>query len=150
MAGLDVVAAPYRGTPLAVNDLLAGTIDFTFADLGSVMAHVKAGTLRGLGLATPKRSAMVPDWPPIADTLPGYEDVTGWIALVGPAGLPKDVADKLSAATQSALQQAEVKNKLAFFGLSPMPMNPEQLRDFIASEIPKWGRMAKEANIKPE
>jgi tripartite-type tricarboxylate transporter receptor subunit TctC len=150
LAGLDVASVPYRGTPLAVNDLLAGTIDYTFADLGSVMAHVKAGTLRGLGLATPKRSAMVPDWPPIADTLPGYDDVTGWIALVGPAGLPRDIADKLSTATQAAMQQVDVKNKLAFFGLSPMPMNPDQLRGFIAAEIPKWARMAKEANIAPE
>lgn len=150
LAGLDVVAAPYRGTPLAVNDLLAGTIDFTFADLGNVQAHVKAGTLRGLGLATPKRSAMVPDWPPIADTLPGYDDITGWIAIVGPAGLPKDIAEKLSAAVQTALQQAEVKNRLALFGLSPMPMAPEQLKAFIGSEIPKWARMAKDANIQPE
>ena len=68
----------------------------------------------------------------------------------GYSGLPKDVAEKLSAAVQTALQQAEVKNRLAFFGLSPMPMAPEQLKAFIASEIPKWARMAKDANIQPE
>lgn len=150
LAGLDVVAVPYKGTPLAVNDVLAGTLDFAFADLGNALPHVKAGTLRGIGLTTPKRSSMVPDWPPIADTLPGYDDITGWIAIVGPAGLPKDVADKLSAATSLALQQSEVKNKLAIFGLSPMPMSPEQLRGFIGTEIPKWIRMAKEAKIQPE
>lgn len=150
LAGLDVVAVPYKGTPLAVTDVLAGTLDFTFADLGNAMAHVKAGTLRGIGLTTPKRSAMVPDWPPIADTLPGFDDITGWIALVGPAGLPKDVADKLNAATDVALQHPEVKNKLALFGLSPMPMTPERLKSFIGTEIPKWARMAKEAKIQPE
>ena len=150
LAGLDVVAVPYKGTPLAVNDLLAGTIDFTFADLGNALSHVKAGTLRGLGLTTPKRSPMVPDWPPIADTLAGYDDITGWIAIVGPAGLPKDVAEKLSTATRSALQRAEVKDRLAVFGLSPMPMTPDQLRAFIATEIPKWSRMVKEAKIQPE
>ena len=150
LAGLDVVAVPYKGTPLAVNDLLAGTIDFTFADLGNALSHVKAGTLRGLGLTTPKRSPMVPDWPPIADTLVGYDDITGWIAIVGPAGLPKDVAEKLSTATRSALQRAEVKDRLAVFGLSPMPMTPDQLRAFIATEIPKWSRMVKEAKIQPE
>ena len=80
----------------------------------------------------------------------GYDDITGWIAIVGPAGLPKDVAEKLSAATSLALQQPEVKNKLALFGLSPMPMTPEQLRGFIGTEIPKWSRMAKEAKIQPE
>ena len=150
LAGLDVVAVPYKGTPLAVNDVLAGTLDFTFADLGNALAHVKAGTLRGIALTTPKRSAMVPDWPPIADTLPGYDDITGWIAIAGPAGLPKEVAEKLSAATGLALQQPDVKTRLAFFGLSPMPMTPEQLKGFISMEIPKWIRMAKEAKIQPE
>lgn len=150
LAGLDVEAVPYKGTPLAVTDVLAGTLDFTFADLGNALGHVKAGTLRGIGLTTPKRSAMVPDWPPIADTLPGFDDITGWIAIVGPAGMPKDVAEKLSAATSLALQQPEVKTKLAIFGLSPMPMTPEQLKVFIGTEIPKWTRMARDAKIQPQ
>jgi len=149
-AGLDTVAVPYRGTPLAVADVLSGTVHFTFADLGNALPHVKAGTLRGIGITTPKRSAMVPDWAPIADTYAGFDDITGWIAVVGPAGLPKEVADRLSAAIAQALQQTEVKNRLALFGLSPMPMNPDQLKTFINSEIPKWQRMAKEANVQPE
>lgn len=149
VAGLDVTGVPYKGTPLAVNDLLSGAVDFTFADLGSVLAHVKAGTLRGIALTTPKRSPMV-DWPPIADTYPAFEDITGWIALAGPPGLPREIADKLSAAVQLALQQPEVRGRLAFFGLSPMPMAPEALRAFIQSEIPKWARLAKTANIQPE
>ena len=149
-AGLDAVGVPYRGTPLAVADVLSGTLHFTFADLGNALPHVKAGTLRGLGITTPKRSTMVSDWAPIADTYAGYDDITGWIAVVGPAGLPKDVAEKLSASIGQALQQPEVKNRLALFGLSPMPMSPDQLRSFINSEIPKWLRMAKEANIQPE
>ena len=149
LAGLEVVAVPYKGTPLAVNDLLGGTLDFTFADLGSVLAHVKAGTLRGIALTTPRRSALV-DWPPIADTLPAYDDITGWIAVVGPAALPREVADKLGAAVTQALQHADVKARLALFGLAPMPKSPEQLKAFIAAEIPKWARLAREANIQPE
>ena len=149
LAGLEVVAVPYKGTPLAVNDLLGGTLDFTFADLGSVLAHVKAGTLRGIALTTPRRSALV-DWPPIADTLPAYDDITGWIAVVGPAALPREVADKLGAAITQALQHADVKARLTLFGLAPMPKSPEQLKAFIAAEIPKWARLAREANIQPE
>ena len=149
LAGLDVVSVPYKGTPLAVNDLLGGTLDFTFADLGSVLAHVKAGTLRGIALTTPRRSTLV-DWPPIADTLPAYDDITGWIALVGPAALPREVADKLGGAVTQSLQHADVKARLALFGLAPMPKSPEQLRAFIAAEIPKWARLAREANIQPE
>ena len=150
LAGLDVVAVPYKGTPLAVNDVLGGTLDYTFADLGNVLAHVKAGTLRGLGLATPKRSPLVPDWPPIAEALPGYDDITGWIAVVGPPGLPGDIAEKLSKAVGDAVQHPDVKARLALFGLSPMPKSPQQLKAFIAAEIPKWTRLAREANIQPE
>jgi tripartite-type tricarboxylate transporter receptor subunit TctC len=149
LAGLEFVAVPYKGTPQAVIDVLGGTLDFTFADLGSVLAHVKAGTLRGIALTTPRRSALV-DWPPIADTLPAYDDITGWIAVVGPAALPPEVADKLSAAVAQALQQPELKARLSLFGLSPMAKSPEQLRTFIAAEIPKWTRLAREANIQPE
>jgi tripartite-type tricarboxylate transporter receptor subunit TctC len=149
VAGLEVTAVPYKGTPLAVQDLLAGNVDFTFADLGTILGQVRAGTLRGLAITTPRRSPMV-DWPPIADTFPAYEDITGWIALAGPPALPRDIADKLSRAVQQALQSAEVKGRLASFGLSPMPMTPDQLRAFIPAEVAKWGRLARAANIQPE
>jgi tripartite-type tricarboxylate transporter receptor subunit TctC len=148
VAGLDVTAVPYKGTPLAVQDLLAGTVDFTFADLGSVMVHVRAGKLRGLGITTPRRSPMV-DWPPIADSFPAYDDITGWIALAGPPGLPREIAETLNRAVQQALQSSEVRTRLASFGLSPMPMGPEQLKAFIPSEITKWSRLTKAANIEP-
>ncbi|MEY4283807.1 MAG: hypothetical protein RL111_482 [Pseudomonadota bacterium] len=149
VADLNVVGVPYKGTPLAVQDLLAGNVDFTFADLGTVLGHIKAGTLKGLAITTPKRSPMV-DWPPIAETWPAYEDITGWIALAGPAGLPKDIAEKLSAAVQQALQTQEVRTRLASFGLSPMPMSPDQLKAFIPAEVTKWTRLARLANIQPE
>lgn len=148
-AGLEVTGVPYKGTPLAVQDLLAGNVDFTFADLGTILGHVRAGSLRGLGITTPRRSTMV-DWPPIADSYPAYDDITGWIAVAGPPGLPRDIADRLSQSMQQALQNAEVKERLASFGLSPMPMGTEQLRAYIPAEVAKWSRLAKAANIQPE
>lgn len=149
VARLEVTGVPYKGTPLAVQDLLAGNVDFTFADLGTVLAHVRAGTLRGLGITTPKRSPMV-DWPPIAEQFPAYEDITGWIALAGPPALPREIAATLGNAVQQALQAPEVKDRLASFGLSPMPMGPDQLKAFIPAEVAKWTRLAKAANIDPE
>ena len=149
VADLDVMGVPYKGTPLAVQDLLAGNVDFTFADLGTILGHVRAGTLRGLAITTPRRSPMV-DWPPIADTYPAYDDITGWIALAGPVGLPRDIAERLSRAVQQALQTQEVRSRLATYGLSPMPMNPDQMRAFIPAEVAKWGRLARTANIQPE
>ena len=135
---------------MRLSALPAGPPAFPFPAFANPPFHVKAGIFRVLALTPPNRSAMVPDWPPIAETLPGFDDITGWIALVGPAGLPKEVADKLNTATTLALQQPEVKTKLAFFGLSPMPMTAEQLKGFIGTEIPKWTRMAREAKIQPE
>jgi tripartite-type tricarboxylate transporter receptor subunit TctC len=149
VADLDVTAVPYKGTPLAVQDLLAGNVDFAFADLGNLMAYVRSGQLRGLGVTSPKRSPMV-DWPPIAETYANYDDITGWIGLAGPVGLSRDITSKLGRLVQKALGSPEVRSKLATFGLSPMPMGPEQLRAFMITEVQKWARLAKAAHIQPE
>lgn len=149
LAGVDTLSVPYKGIPLAVNDVLGGTLDFTFVDIGNALAQAKGGTMRSLGITATKRSPLAPDWPAIAETLPGF-DVTAWFAIVGPAGLPKDVVDRLNGATSSILRQPELTARLATIGLSPMPMSPEQLKAFIGTEITKWQRMVKDANIQPE
>lgn len=149
LAGLDTLAVPYKGIPLAINDVLGGTLDFTFADIGNALAQTKGGGMRAVAVTSTKRNALAPDWPAMAELLPGF-DVTAWFAVVGPAGLPKDVTDKLDAATDQALKQTELKAKLASIGISPMPMPPEQLKTFIGTEITKWTRIVKDANIQPE
>lgn len=149
LAGLDTLPVPYKGIPLAVNDVLGGTLDYTFVDIGNALAQAKGGNMRALGVTSAKRSALSPDWPAIAETLPGFE-VMAWFAVVGPAGLPKDVVDKLDVTTEQALKQPELKTRLANIGISPMPLPPEQLKVFIASEITKWIRIVKDANIQPE
>ena len=149
LAGVDSLAVPYKGIPLAVNDVLGGTLDFTFADIGNALAQTKGGAMRAIGVTSTKRSPLAPDWPAIGEVLPGF-DITAWFAMVGPAGLPKDVVDKLDSATEQALKQPELKAKLATIGISPMPMPPEQLKTFIAAEVNKWTRIVKDANIQPE
>ena len=149
LAGLDTLAVPYKGIPLAVNDVLGGTLDFTFVDIGNALAQARGGSMRALGVTSLKRSALAPDWPTIADVLPGF-DVTAWFAVVGPAGLPKEIVDKFDAATEQALKQPELKTRLSSVGISPMPMAPEQLKTFIGTEITKWTRIVKDANIQPE
>ena len=149
LAGLDVLAVPYKGIPLAVNDVLGGTLDFTFVDIGNAMAQAKGGALRAIGVTSAKRNALVPDWPALSESLPGF-DISAWFAMVGPAGLPKDVVDKLNAATTQALTHPDLKDKLANIGIAPMPMATEQLKTFIAAEITKWSRIVKDANIQPE
>ncbi|HYM48492.1 MAG TPA: tripartite tricarboxylate transporter substrate binding protein [Burkholderiaceae bacterium] len=149
MSGLDVLSVPYKGIPLAVNDVLSGQVQFTFVDLGNAMAQAKGGTLRPIAITAPQRNPLAPDLPTLAEVLPGY-DITAWFAIVAPAGTPKSIVDKLHAATTKALASAEVKDRLATIGIAPMPMTPEELSRFIVSEVGKWTRLTKEAGIEPE
>lgn len=149
LAGVDALAVPYKGIPLAVNDVLGGTLDFTFVDIGNALAQARGGTMRALGVTSLKRNPLAPDWPAIADVLPGF-DVTAWFAVVGPAGLPKEVVERFDAATAQALKQPELKSRLSTVGITPMRMAPEQLKAFIGTEIIKWTRVVKDADIQPE
>jgi tripartite-type tricarboxylate transporter receptor subunit TctC len=146
---VDTVGIAYKGIPLAMNDVMAGVVDYTFVDLGNSMAQAKGGKLRPLGITANKRSPMVPDWPSLAESMPGF-DITAWFALVGPAGMPKDVVDKLNTTIGQALKFKETQDKLAGIGIQTMAMSPEQLKAFMASEVSKWLRLVKESNIQPE
>ena len=146
---LDVLPVPYKGIPLAVTDVLGGTVDFTFVDLGNAMAQSKGGKLRALGITAPKRSPLAADWPALDESMPGF-DITAWFAIVGPAGIPQDVVNKLNNAVGQALKNPEAREKLAGIGIQPMPLAPEQLNAFMGSEISKWVRLVKDANIQPE
>jgi tripartite-type tricarboxylate transporter receptor subunit TctC len=149
MAKLDVLEVPYKGIPLAVNDVLAGTIDFSFVDLGNALAQAKGGALRAIAVTTEKRSPLVPDWPALAEVLPGY-DIDAWIALIGPKGLPREIAQKLHEATLKALAKPELQAKLGTVGFTPAPLGPDQMTPFIKAEVEKWTRLVKQAGIAPE
>jgi tripartite-type tricarboxylate transporter receptor subunit TctC len=149
VAGLDMLLVPYKGIPLALSDVIGGTVDFAFADMGNAMAQAKGGRLRALAVTTAKRSPVMPDWPAIAETYPGFS-IKGWFAVVGPAGLPRAVVDRLSADLLKAVNAPEVRDRFAALGMSPMPMNPDQLRDYLVSEVANWKRLVAEANVQPE
>ncbi len=149
LARTDAQLVPYKGIPLAVNDVLAGVVDFTFVDLGNSIAQAKGGKMRVLGVTSPQRFTLTTDWPALAESLPGF-DITAWFGIAGPAQLPRDIAEKIHGAVNQALRQPEVKERLAGIGLQPMPMGPEPLKAFMASEVAKWVRLAKDANVQPE
>lgn len=146
---LDVLPVPYKGIPLAVNDLLAGTVQFTFVDLGNAIAQAKGGRLRALGITSEKRNPLVPDWPPLAETLPGF-DIDAWIAMLGPKGLPEPIARKLFDAAARAVNRPDVQAKLAAQGFAPALMGPGESAPFVKAEVQKWARLAKQAGIEPE
>ena len=149
MAGVDVVEVAYKGIPLAMNDVLAGIVEFSFVDLGNAIGQVKAGKLRAIAVTSEKRNPLVPDWPAMAETLPGY-DIDAWIATVGPRGLPMEIAQKLHDATQKALAKADVETRLGTIGFSPAPLGPDRMPAFIKAEVDKWAILVRQAGIQPE
>jgi tripartite-type tricarboxylate transporter receptor subunit TctC len=148
-SNVDVTEVPYKGIPLAVNDVLSGTLDFTFVDLGNALAQAKGGKMRGIAVTEKGRNPLAPEWPPMASVLPGYE-ITAWFALFAPRGTPADVVAKLQAATLKALAKPQVKDKLAIIGMVPAPLTSPETQKFVEAEVGKWGQLIKEAGIQPE
>ena len=149
LAGIQVMPVPYKGIPATITDVIGGNLDATLVDLGNAIAQAKGGTLRPLAVTSINRNPLVPDWPAMAETLPGY-DFPSWVGMVGPAGMPADMVDRLNAAVGKVLQTADIKERLATIGMTPMPMTPEQMKTFIGTEVTKWVRLAREANVQPE
>ncbi|MES2535673.1 MAG: tripartite tricarboxylate transporter substrate binding protein [Pseudomonadota bacterium] len=149
MAGLDVLAVPYKGIPLAVNDVIGGTLDFAFVDIGNAVAQTKGGMLRTIAVSSEKRSALTPDWPTVSEVLPGFE-ILGWVAVAGPAGMPPQIIESLSSAIGAAITTPDVRQKFSTSGFAPMPMKPDQLKSFIASETVKWTQLAKDARMEAQ
>jgi tripartite-type tricarboxylate transporter receptor subunit TctC len=147
MAGLKITHVPYRGEAPAVTDLVAGQVQVVFSTPGSVVSFIKAGTLRALGVTSAKRMDVLPDVPAIADTLPGYEAVS-WAGIAAPAATPKDIVAKLNQETNAVLADAKLQGRLAEFGAAVMPGSPDDFGKFIATEIDKWGKVIKSANMK--
>lgn len=148
-AGIELQPIPYKGIPATITDVIGGSLDASLVDLANAMAQAKGGKLRPIAVTSLKRNALVPDWPAISETYPGY-DFPSWVGLIGPAGMPKDVVVRLNAAVAKALETAEVKEKLTGIGMTPMALTPEQFGNVIATDSAKWVRLAREANIQPE
>ena len=148
MTKVDVVEVPYKGIPLAINDVLGGSLAFTFADLGNALSQDKGGNLRAIAVTSEKRSPLVPDWPALSEVLPGF-DLDAWLALMAPKGLAKDIAQKLHDATLRALTKPDVRTRLSILGFTPAPLGPDQMPAIIRSETDKWARLVKQAGLQP-
>jgi tripartite-type tricarboxylate transporter receptor subunit TctC len=148
-AGLKMAHVPYRGEAPATTDLIGGQIQVLFSTPGSVVSFVKAGTLRALAVTSAQRMDVLSDVPAIAETLSGYEAVS-WAGIGAPAGTPQDIIDKLNAETTAVLGDQKLQQQLAAFGAVPMTGSPDDFRKFITSEIEKWSKVVKFANMKPE
>ena len=150
MADVNMTHVEYKGTGPAVIGLVGGEVQVQFATLPSVLEQIKAGRLRALGIAQPKRSAVLPDVPTIAEAgVPGFE-AGAWYGVMGPAGLPRDVVQTLYHAITQSLETAELKDLLQREGSEPVGSRPEEFSAYVSSEIPKWAMVVKNANLKAE
>ena len=146
---LFLVHIPYRGTALAIPDLVSGKVDVLFDSLPSGLPHVKEGRLRALGITSLKRSPLLPDLPAISETVPGYESVT-WFGLYGPKGLPADIVARLSNGINQALQEADVKERLARLGIDPVGGTPQQFATMADADRAKWRKIIIDRKIAAE
>ena len=145
-ANLFVVHIPYKGTALAIPDLVSGKVDVLFDSLPTGLPHVKDGRLRALGVTSAKRTPLAPDLPPISDVLPGYESTT-WFGLFGPKGLPAEVVTRVNTAANQVLKDPEVIDKLTRLGIEPVGGTPAQFTAMLGTELAKWKKIIQERKI---
>jgi tripartite-type tricarboxylate transporter receptor subunit TctC len=147
--GTFLVHIPYKGTALAMPDLISGKIDLMFDALPSALPHVKEGRVKALGITSLKRWPLLPDVPAIAETVPGFESNT-WFGLYGPKGLPADIVAKVNAGVNQALQDADVRDRLAKLGIEPIGGTPQQFTKMTEADRAKWKRIIVERKITIE
>ena len=149
-AGIKVTHVSYRGAAPAVADLVGGNVQMMVVAAALVVEHAKAGTLRILAAASPRRLPLLPDVPTTAEAgLPVYETLN-WFGVVAPKGTPKPIVDRLNAIVLSMADEPEIANRLAANYIIPMKLSAEQFGAMIAADTPKWQRIIKDAGIVPE
>jgi tripartite-type tricarboxylate transporter receptor subunit TctC len=145
LTGVQLTHVPYKGSAPAITDLVSGRIDMMIDNIPSYVELAKAGKVRPLGVSGKKPSPLFPGTPTIAQSgVPGYE-VTIWYGLLGPAGTPADVVEKISGAVHEVLRRPEMQERLQKIGADAMIMSPKAFSDFIASENTKWADIVKKS-----
>ena len=150
-AGIDLLHVPYKGMGPAINDLLAGQVDMTIADVASLMPQVKAGKLRAIAVAGRKRSSQLPELPTISETtnLADY-DAVAWQGIVVPVGTPASVVQRLNSAFNNVQSNPAVVARLTGMGFELVGGSPEAFRQYMAADVGKWKKVAKDYNITAE
>ncbi len=140
MAGIDIVHVAYRGSGPALQDLLAGNVQMSIDTVAVLLPHIQAGTLRALGVATIERNPSLPDLPPIADTLPGF-DGSSINYINGPAGMPQPVVERLNREINAVLSDPDVRKRMEVAGFTPIVESQTALVTRIAQEQDKWKKV---------
>jgi tripartite-type tricarboxylate transporter receptor subunit TctC len=146
MAHVKLQNVPYRGSAPALNDLVAGSVDCMFDNLGVSLQLVKAGRLKLIAVASPQRMTSLPDVPAIAETLPGFEAVT-WYAVVAPPRTPAVIIEKVNAGINQALHDSEVRKRLAELSAEPVGGTPQETANYLKQEAERWKNVITAAHV---
>jgi tripartite-type tricarboxylate transporter receptor subunit TctC len=149
-AEISMLHVPYKTTGPALEDIISGRVSMMFADFTSAMPFVKAGTLRPLAISRIKRSSLFPDLPTMDEAgIKGF-NLDAWAGLVAPAGTPSEIVSKLNGALRKVIDSPDVQAKFKNVGFEGFSSTPQELGDYMRAEFVDWGKMVKDAGIKPD
>ncbi len=147
--GVDITSVPYKSSPQAMTDLVGNHVQVLIADFATAMPQVQAGKAKLLAVTMQKRSTLLPDVPPLSDTLKNF-DLTAWTGLLLPGKTPPAVATRIYDALQGALATPDVRDRLKGIGFDVQPLGPAEFGPFVRAEIATWAKLVKETGIQPE
>ena len=148
MAGVQMVHVPYRGESLALTDLIAGQVQVVFTTIGSSIQYIRAGQLRALAVTTTTRSDALPEVPPLADAVPGYE-ASGWNGMCAPKNTPVEIIEKLNREINAGLGDPKIKARFEDLGSPPITGTPSEFGNIIVEDTEKWAKVIKFSGAKP-
>jgi tripartite-type tricarboxylate transporter receptor subunit TctC len=148
--GAQVVHVPYKGTAASLTAVIAGEVQFSFANVPAILGHVKSGRIHALAVLAPKRSALMPDVPTMKEAGVEGVEVPVWYALLAPAATPREIVRTLSEATVRAARSPELKQKLVEQGTEPVGNSPEEFAKMLKEEVARWAEIVKISGAKPD
>jgi len=149
-AEIDMLHVPYKSTPPALQDVLAGRVSMMFVDLTSGLPHVSSGALRALAVTRLHRSSLFPELPTLDEAGVTGFDMDSWAGIVAPAHTPAEIVARLNAELRKIIEDPDIKSKLGNVGFEAFSSSPGELEDFVRVQLGKWGKMVKDAGIQPE
>jgi tripartite-type tricarboxylate transporter receptor subunit TctC len=149
MAGVDLVHVAYKGGAQAMTDLMGGHVQMSFAGIPPALPHIRSGKLRALGVSSAQRSAQLPEVPPIAAAVPGY-DVNPWFGILAPKGVPDDIVARMSAEIASALRSPDMRERLLAQGCEPYAGSADEFAQTIRNDLARWGKLIADTGIRAD
>jgi tripartite-type tricarboxylate transporter receptor subunit TctC len=149
LAGIDLLHVPYKSSPPALTDVIAGRVSMMFIDVLTGLPHVKGGALKMLAVTTKQKSALLPELPTMDETVKGF-DISSWQGYFGPANLPKDMVTRLNGEIRKIVEKPEVKSQLAERGMEAFSSTPEEFDKFLKEQLVLWEKLITDAGIEKQ